>query len=65
MVKCYIEYYNPNPFNNNKKVFGSPTMLDILIAGMIMRIMQNLFMLIYAIVAISFFLVKKIKNLKA
>ena len=65
VVKCYIEYVDPNPFKNNNEKFTNQAVLSTLIAGMIMRILLNLFMMCYAIMTTRYFLVMKIKNLES
>ncbi len=63
IVKCYIEYLYPNIFIDNMEVLGGPNIRKVLIAGIILRIMHNIFMMFYAIRTIAFFLIIKFKNI--
>jgi hypothetical protein len=60
VAKCYIEYVDTNPFKDNNEKFARPAVLNILIAGMIMRIVLNLFMMCYAIITTRYFIAMKI-----
>jgi hypothetical protein len=63
IVKCSIEYLYPNIFIDNMEDLGGPNIRKVLIAGMILKIMHNFFIMFYAFRTIAFFLIIKIKNI--
>jgi hypothetical protein len=64
LAKIYIETVEPDPFKNKKDYFNDSQALRIvLITLMTFRILENLFMVFYAIYSIIYFLRIKIINL--
>lgn len=65
-AKIYVEFVEPNPFQNNNDDYQNQEALRIiLVLAMSMRILENVFMMFYAIYNITFFVRMKIRNLSA
>jgi hypothetical protein len=64
LANIYIEFVEPDPFKSkNDDLNHSEVMRIVLVIAMIIRIMENLFMMFYAFHCIIYFLKMKINNL--